>query len=68
MQSTLVGILALVALIVSVIQLICVISEAKHIDGKLVIDEAADSYTIHITTDPEEINRKDFIKLRIEKV
>lgn len=60
--------LGIVLLIISVIQLVCTINEAKSIDGKFIVDEAADSYTIHITTDPEEINRKDFIRLRIEKI
>lgn len=67
-METAIVILGIVLLIISVIQLVCTINEAKSIDGKLIVDEAADSYTIHIATDPEEINRKDFIRLRIEKI
>lgn len=36
-------------------------------DGKIVIDSATDSWTISITTNPEEIKRKKKITLHIER-
>lgn len=67
-MSTIIVILGIILLISSVIQLVCVIYESKHVDGTLVVDQAADSYTIHITTDPVEINSKDSIRLRVETI
>ena len=52
----------------AVIRLVSLLHDSKHIDGTLVIDEAADSYTVHITTDPETINHKEYLRLRIEKI
>lgn len=35
-------------------------------DGYLVVDEAADSWTVSITTDPEEIKTKYMVCLKVE--
>ena len=48
-------------------QIIYTIYRLRKRDGKLTINEAADSYTITITTNPEEIKKKKCIKLRVEK-
>lgn len=37
-------------------------------DGKIIVDEAADSWRISITTNPEEIKKKKCIKLDVEKI
>lgn len=39
---------------------------SKRNDGKLIVDETADSWTISITTSPEEIKRKKKIRLDVE--
>ncbi len=51
--------------ICQVVRFIC-----DHIkrDGKLTVNEAADSWTITITTNPEEIKRKKRITLKVERV
>ena len=36
------------------------------VDGRLIIDEAADSWTISITTDPETIKKRKSITLTVD--
>lgn len=38
----------------------------KKYDGTLTIDEARDSWTVHITTDPEEVKFKESISLSVD--
>lgn len=35
-------------------------------DGRLIVDEAADSWTVSITTNPEEIKHKKSINLTVD--
>ena len=39
----------------------------KRFDGRLMIDEARDSWTVAITTDPAKVNKKKALELKIEK-
>lgn len=43
------------------------ISDHMKRDGKLTINESTDSWTITITTNPEEIKRKKRIVINIER-
>ena len=43
------------------------ISDRMKRDGKLTINEALDSWTITITTNPEEIKKKKRIVINIER-
>lgn len=58
-----------IALIIeSIILLFLVLKRVfKHYDGKLVVDEARDSWTVTITTKPDRIKKKKSIELKIEK-
>ena len=49
-------------------QLIFFIVRKPKYDGRIVIDEAADSWEIHITEDPELIKNMDFLTLKVEKL
>lgn len=40
----------------------------KKKDGRIVVDEARDSWTIAITENPEKIKKKRSIKLKVEKI
>lgn len=37
-------------------------------DGRLIIDETADSWTVSITTDPETIKRRSVIILTVDRI
>lgn len=58
-----------IALIIeSIILLFLVLKRVfKHYDGKLVVDEARDSWTVTITTKPWKVIEKKSIELKIEK-
>lgn len=48
-------------------QLVRMICDRKKRDGRIVIDDVTGSWTISITTNPEEIKHKKKITLHIER-
>ena len=58
-----------IALIIeSIILLFIVLKRVfKRFDGKLVVDEARDSWTVTITTKPGKVKKKKSIELKIEQ-
>ncbi|SFU33815.1 hypothetical protein [Butyrivibrio sp. INlla21] len=52
---------------IGIFQFVSTIRNLIKRDGKIVVNEAADSMTFVITTDPEEIKKKKRITLVVER-
>ena len=60
--------LLILCVIVETFLLLCFCLQLLHkkYDGTLTIDEARDSWTVRITTDPEEVKFKESISLSVD--